>query len=95
MRMVIRARLNSEAYNQASAGKPMADTIKAIIEQLQPEAAYFTPTEGDRCCYIVFDMQDSSEMPKVAEPFFLMGAKVSIQPVMNLEDLLRGLATLD
>ncbi|MYW03965.1 hypothetical protein GT354_37930 [Streptomyces sp. SID3343] len=72
----------------------MPESIRAAVERWNPEAVYFTPIEGDRTCLMVFDMDDASQMPAVAEPFFSMGAKVSVQPVMNLEDLLKGLAAL-
>ncbi|MFI1393389.1 hypothetical protein [Streptomyces sp. NPDC020681] len=65
------------------------------MEAIHPEAAYFTTRDGDRTAYIIFDLQDSSLMPKLSEPFFLeFGAKVSYTPVMNTEDLRTGLAAL-
>ncbi len=37
---------------------------------------------------IVFDMKDTSQIPAVAEPWFLaFNAKVSLRPVMTPEDL--------
>jgi hypothetical protein len=40
-------------------------------------------------------MQDSSQMPAIAEPFFLdMGAEVTYTPVMNADDMQKGLAAL-
>ncbi|MFD3499883.1 hypothetical protein ACFWWT_17690 [Streptomyces sp. NPDC058676] len=39
------------------------------------------------------DMQDSSQMPVISEPFFLdLGAKISYTPVMNSEDVQKGLS---
>jgi hypothetical protein len=94
MRTLLVARLNSDPKNAAAATAGMPDAIRAAVERWNPEAVYFTPTDGDRSCLMVFDMDDASQMPVVAEPFFAMGAKVSMQPVMNLEDLLKGLAIL-
>ncbi len=40
-------------------------------------------------------MQDSSLLPTIGEPLFEgLGAKIEIQPVMNSEDLRKGLAAL-
>ncbi|MFE5957449.1 DUF3303 family protein [Streptomyces rubiginosohelvolus] len=66
-----------------------------MAELLEPEAAYFGPGEGGRCCTFVFDMQDSPLLPTIAEPLFQkLGAKIEIQPVMNTEDMQKGLAAL-
>ena len=67
-------------------------TIKKILADLKPEAAYFVATDsGERCAVIVFDMKDSSELPKVAEPLFLaFNARVSVRPTMTPQDLAAG-----
>jgi hypothetical protein len=65
------------------------------LARMKPEAAYFTADKGERTAYIVLDVKDSSEMPGLAEPFFLhLGANVDFQPVMNGEDLKKGLAAV-
>jgi hypothetical protein len=84
--MLLNAQLDTETANQLAPGGTLTKTIEGIIENLKPEAA-FTPTEGVRSCLLAFDMQDSSQLPPIAEPFFQTGAKVTIQPVMNLDDL--------
>jgi len=44
---------------------------------------------------MVFDMQDSSLMPVISEPFFQnLGAQVTYTPVMNYEDVQKGLSQL-
>ena len=44
--------------------------------------------DGQRSGSIVFDMKDSSEIPGVAEPWFLaFNAKLSFRPVMSPQDL--------
>jgi hypothetical protein len=94
MRMLLTARMATETANQAVNDGTMGKMIEGIIEHLKPEAAYFTPTEGDRTCFLAFDLQDTTQIPSVAEPFFLAGAKVTLTPAMNLDDLRSGLAGL-
>jgi hypothetical protein len=65
------------------------------VDKIKPEAAYFMPNEGQRSCTFIFDMQDSSELPSLVEPFFLqLGAKIEVSPVMNFDDLQKGLSGL-
>ena len=49
----------------------MGKTIQSILADLKPEAAYFLDWDGKRTGFIVFDMQDTSQIPAVAEPWFL------------------------
>ena len=44
---------------------------------------------------MVFDLKDPSDMPLVVEPLFSeMNAEVELSPVMNAEDLQKGLTAL-
>ena len=62
------------------------------MERLRPEATYFFTVDGNRSFMMVFDLQDPSEIPAIAEPLFNgMNAKVEFTPVMNAEDLQKGL----
>ena len=55
---------------------------------LKPEAAYFAADNGKRTGFIFFDLKDASQIPAVAEPWFLaFDAHVEFHPAMNLEDL--------
>ena len=64
----------------------------SILEELQPEAAYFTDVEGTRGGFLVVNMEDTSQIPAITEPLFLeVGATVHMQPVMSPEDM-RGRA---
>lgn len=71
----------------------MPKIIEGIVEHLKPEAAYLTPTEGDRTCFMVFDMLDAAELPSITEPFFHSGANITVRPVMILDDLRSGTAS--
>ncbi|HEV2283188.1 MAG TPA: hypothetical protein VGX75_12450, partial [bacterium] len=67
-----------------------------MVEQLRPEAAYFTTDRGMRTAYFFVDMKESSQMPAVAEPFFQeLNATVEMIPCMNADDLRKGLGALE
>jgi hypothetical protein len=62
---------------------------------LHPEAAYFGPENGVRTAYVVFDLHDPSQLPALTEPLFSkLKATVEMFPVMNQEDLQKGLQQL-
>ncbi|MET7370386.1 DUF3303 family protein [Streptomyces sp. NPDC005566] len=95
MRVMLRAWMDTQISNEAVKKGSLQTTMQSMAEQLKPEAAYFGPSEGGRCCTFVFDMQDSSQLPSIAEPLFEeLGARIEIQPVMNTEDMLKGLAAV-
>ncbi|MEU9056113.1 DUF3303 family protein [Streptomyces sp. Marseille-Q5077] len=95
MRVMLRAHLDTQISNEALKNGTLPKIMQSMTERLKPEAAYFGPSEGGRSCTFVFDMQDSSLLPTIAEPLFEgLGAKIEIQPVMNSEDLQKGLAAL-
>jgi hypothetical protein len=96
MRTLLRVTLDTEAGNRAILDGSLAMTIGQFVEKTKPEAAYFGPHAGKRSAMFVFDMQDSSQIPAIAEPFFIgLGADIEMSPVMNLEDLQKGLAAVE
>src|SRR6266480_272779 len=82
MRMLLRVSIPVEAGNAAAKAGTLGSTVEKILADLKPEAAYFfADDDGQRSGSIVFDMKDSSEIPAVAEPWFLaFNAKVSFRP---------------
>jgi len=89
MRMLLRAILPNEPANTMVRKGTLGSTIERILADLKPEAAYFVAADsGERCAVVVFDMKESSELPKVAEPWFLaLNAHVTVRPTMNPQDL--------
>ena len=92
MRVLVRVIFPAEAGTRAVKDPNFIKNIQAFIDNYKAEAAYFTPSNGDRSANFVIDMPSSDMMPTIAEPFFQMGAKVEMQPVMNFEDLKKGLS---
>ncbi len=89
MRMLLRVSIPPETGNAAAKAGTLGTTVERILAELKPEAAYFFADDnGSRSGSIVFDMKDTSQIPAVAEPWFLaFNAKVSFRPVMNAQDL--------
>ena len=92
MRMLLRVSIPIEAGNAAVKDGTMGSTIERILADLKPEAAYFFADDnGNRSGSIVFDLKDSSQLPAVAEPWFLaFNAQVSVRPVMSPQDLAKA-----
>ena len=96
MRTLLRVTLDTEAGNRAILDGSLPKIVGQFVEKTKPEAAYFGPHNGKRCATFVFDMHDSSQLPALVEPFFVqLGADIDISPVMNLEDLQKGLAAVE
>src|SRR6204780_1815598 len=87
--MFLRVSIPVETGNAAAKAGTLGSTIEKILADLKPEAAYFLADDnGQRSGSIVFDMKDPSQIPGIAEPWFLaFNAKVSLRPVMNPHDL--------
>lgn len=88
MRFILKASIPVEAGNALARKGTLGSTIKSILEEIKPEAAYFTEIYGERTGIIVVDLADASQIPAIAEPLFLgLQAKVEFHPVMLPADL--------
>jgi len=92
MRMLLKATMDNQKASEAIQDGTMGDAVQGMMEELQPEAAYFYPEDGKRTAIFVFDMKDPSQLPPLTEPFFqTAGADVRVSPVMDANDLRSGL----
>jgi hypothetical protein len=87
MRFLFKISIPVEAGN-ASAKKDGFKAIQSIVEQQKPEAAYFAAENGKRTAFLIINMEDASEIPAIAEPWFLaLNAEIETKPVMTPADL--------
>ena len=91
MHIMMKVNLPAEEGNRAAKAKKLGRTIQAILEEQKPEAVYFTADKGQRSALVFLNMKESSEIPKLAEPWFLaFNAAVDMRPVMVLDDLAKA-----
>lgn len=91
MRCIVKVNFPVEKSNEAMKSGKLQKNLQSIVEELKPEAAYFTAERGQRGGIFVVDLKDASQIPQVAEPFFLaFDASVEILPAMKLEDLMKA-----
>jgi hypothetical protein len=91
MRMLMKVQMPTTAGNEAIKQGSLPQIMASSLEALKAEAAYFTAEDGMRTAFIFFEMNDSSEIPPAAEPFFIgLGATITLSPVMNAEEMQSG-----
>ena len=92
MRMLLKMQMDVEAGNRAIKDGSFGQMLDRVMKQIKPEAAYFTAIDGRRTGLIFFDLPEPSNIPAIAEPFFMtVGASIEFLPVMTPEDVQKGL----
>ncbi|MCX4984753.1 hypothetical protein [Streptomyces sp. NBC_00572] len=95
MRMLLKVQMDTPASNEAIRQGTLQKVMEETLQEIHAEAAYFTVENGSRTAYLFFDLGDPSQLPKISEPFFrLLHAKIHYSPVMNPEDLRKGLSAI-
>jgi len=95
VRTLMRVTIPVEAGNTAVKSGRLPKVMNEQLARLKPEAAYFLADKGLRTAYLVVDLKDASEIPSLAEPFFMeFNASVEFIPVMNADDLKKGLSQI-
>lgn len=91
MRFLLKVNIPVEAGNAAAKAGKLGATIQSILAELKPEAAYFTDNNGQRTGFLFLEMHDASQIPAIAEPWFLaFNASVELHPVMVPGDLAKA-----
>ena len=96
MRFMITCLIPVEEGNESAKAGSLGSTIQSIMEELKPEAAYFSDVEGARSAYIVVNMDDASQISAIAETLFLgLGATIQVHRVMVPEELGQATPAID
>lgn len=96
MRFLVKVNIPVEAGNGAAKAGKLAKTIQSILEDQKPEAVYFSDDNGQRTAFLFLEMQDASQIPAFAEPWFLaFNASIAVHPVMVPADLAKASSAID
>ena len=96
MRMLMKVTIPVEDGNAAVVAGTLGPTIGSILGDLKPEAVYFAEENGERTGYIFVNLENPSQIPALAEPWFLaFNAKVELHPAMSLEDLKNSASAME
>jgi len=88
MKMLMNVNFPLEPFNTYVKDGSVGRRINAILTELKPEAVYFTETTGRRSTILIVDLEKPSQVPVLAEPWFLaFEAEVKFHIVMSPEDL--------
>ena len=96
MRMIMHLDFPVEPFNSYVRDGSVGKKIQGILQDVKPEAAYFSEKDGNRGGILIVDVADPSRIPALAEPFFLVfNASVRFRIAMTPEDLAKsGLETM-
>jgi len=92
--MIMLVKFPVDPFNTAVRHGTIGATMHRILDATKAESAYFTERDGHRGAILVVDVESPSDVPRLAEPWFLsFNAEVEFRIAMTAEDL--GRANLD
>jgi hypothetical protein len=95
VRTMMKVKFDTETASRVIEEGSLPQLMQETFDRLEPEAAYFGPEGGVRTAFVVFDLTDSSDLPSISEPLFSkLKATIEMFPVMNRDDLQKGLQQL-
>jgi len=91
MRMMMRVQCPVEPFNSMVRNGTAGSKMMKILDEIKPEAAYFGSQDGKRGGILIVDVAKPSDIPRLAEPWFLnFSADVEFSVVMTPEDLVEA-----
>ena len=88
MKMLLTVEFPHEPFNSLVRAGKVGEIIGRILDTIKPETAYFTEQDGLRGGIFLIDVQNASDIPSFAEPFFLtFHAQCKFRTAMTPEDL--------
>jgi hypothetical protein len=91
MRFLVHSTIPHEPFNSYVRDGSVGAKIGKILEATKPEHIYFCDQHGGRGGTAVYHLNDNSDIPKIAEPWFLtFDAELDFKAAMAPEDLMKA-----
>jgi hypothetical protein len=91
MRMMMHVHCPIEPFNSLVRNGTAGSKMMKILDETKPEAAYFGEHDGKRGGILIVDVSKPSDVPRLAEPWFLnFNAEVEFRVIMSPEDLVEA-----
>ena len=88
MRMLLNVTIPHEPFNTLVREGKAGEVLGKILDEIKPEAIYFTEQGGTRGAVAIVDLADASGIPGLAEPWFLgLNADCEFKVAMSPDDL--------
>jgi hypothetical protein len=80
-----------ERFNELAREGTAGQKLAAIVEATKPESIYFTGSLSGRGAVAVYDFADGSQVPAVAEPWFLtFDAHIEYSLAISGQEMAKG-----
>jgi hypothetical protein len=91
MRMLLEFQFPLEPFNTYIKDGTAGAKIGHVLDEIKPEHVYFTEHDGRRGGIAIVEVATASDIPRLAEPFFLIfHAQVEFRIAMTPEDLAKA-----
>ena len=88
MKFLVKATIPVEDGNALVRDPNLQSRMDAVMEDIKPEAVYFTIDDGQRTLYLFVNIENGVDIAKVAEPLWLSWkANVTFLPAFTPEDM--------
>jgi hypothetical protein len=91
MRTIFKISLPPEPFNTLAREGVVGQKIGRILEETKPETIYFTGNRYGSGALAVYDIQNGSDFPAVAEPWFLtFNAEIEYDTAITPDELMEA-----
>jgi len=91
MRFLLHVKFPVEQFNAAVRDGSAGKKLERILAAIKHESVYFTEYDGRRGAVMAINLDDPSQIPAVAEPWFLLfNATCELHAAMTPQDLAKA-----
>jgi hypothetical protein len=91
MRILFTITIPVEPFNTLARSGVIEEKFGAILEATKPESIYFTGNGSGRGAIVVYNAEDGSQIPALAEPWFLtLNAHIEYSIAIAPDELMKS-----